>query len=115
MNSPLKEALKRRRGKSIDLTIMIGPGDEAQPAKEADPKEGLIAEDEGLEREEISEEESPEQEAMEEVSEGDESDDGTEDVIGSMSDREKKRLMEEEPKTLMEKVKRLALMRGQKL
>ncbi len=107
MHSPLKEALKRRRGKSLDLTIMIAP---EGPPKDDDASEESLAEESRPRA--LHKEESPEEELSE--MEGEDSD-ASEDLIAQMSDREKQKLMEEEPKTLLEKVKRLALMRGNKV
>lgn len=125
MKDAMLEALKRRRGKGMELTIMLGQGPMSEEEMEQNSNksddmapEMKMQSPEGEDPHVEVEMESPEMHEQEvqmgeednkEFKKGDE--DLDEEVLGQMSDYEKQRSMSAKPKSLMERARQAALMR----
>lgn len=110
----MKEALKRRKGRGIDITLILGGegepemGPEALMGKEKSDEEEELRET-GL-APEVEDQMETEPEVETEV-EANMEEEGSDPILEKMSEYEKQSLMEQEPKTLAERMKRDLLMK----
>lgn len=97
---PMKDALLRRRGKGIDLTIMIGEpqaGDEDKKSDLAPPGESPEQDDESLVK---TDQEGMDQEEAEGYP-----------MLEPMDEMQKEDLMKRKPRSLGERAKQFAMMK----
>lgn len=105
----LMEALKRRQGKGIDLTIMVGTPKKEGEHEDEEQDEALLAEKLGKEDES---EEGHDTEALPDMNAEPEHRDEAQDkklfaeMMGKMSDYDKERLKSGKPRSLGDRVKK---------
>lgn len=112
----LKKALEMRKGKGLDLTIMIGaPKHDGsaqmsdsikEPMDEAEPSDGhgMKSMDEAMLMKKLDEAKSED-----DSEDADQMDQLKHEIMGKMQDHEKESLMSRKPKSLMERAKMAAM------